>query len=478
VFISYAREATDLAHDEAVRELWLYLRTNGVDARLDLPAEEQRQDWAAWMAEEIRVARFVLIIASAAYRQRGDGQAPASEGRGVRWEAALIREEIYADRPAALRKFLPVVLPGQSVDGLPTWLGPRTTTHYDLTAFPDGGGTKRLLRLLTDQPYESDPPLGPLPVLPPRGPGSWQPGTGFSSNGATEFVSPHLVAPLRRLFLHFFDPHFLDEVSSGRNPDSVAAEAVRATRFAILAAETVFVPAASYIESDLCARTVNEYRALFDIGQIVLVGGEANLVDFATTKLLQYEQHSDRFRKYEAVLSSTDVTPPFRSRTRSATDDIVRAWYDRLGDLAPLLAGIPPAELSGLENRWAAVPTKLTGRAFTPEYAIPALFAPAPKPGAEIVVAKRVGSKINTDYFRSYTTELDAGIVTELHYLRSPRIGPSAIDLPFGPLLRAFAELGVLDRVESAPAEHLIELRGDRQLSATMAGVIESARAP
>jgi hypothetical protein len=167
VFISYAREPTDPAHDEAVRQLWLYLRTNGVDARIDLPAEEQPQDWSIWMLREVREARFVLVIASAAYRRRGDGEAPASEGRGVQWEAALIREEVYTDREAATRKFLPVVLPGQSVEGIPTWLGPNTTTHYDLTAFPSGD-TERLLRLFTDQPYELDPPLGPPPVLPPR----------------------------------------------------------------------------------------------------------------------------------------------------------------------------------------------------------------------------------------------------------------------------------------------------------------------
>jgi len=46
---------------------------------------------------------------------------------------------------------------------------------------------------------------------------------------------------------------------------------------------------------------VNAYRPLFETGQIVLVGGEANIVDFAATKLLQYERDGDRFRRYEAI---------------------------------------------------------------------------------------------------------------------------------------------------------------------------------
>ena len=50
VFISYAHE--DQAHEDRVRDLWVFLRTQGIDARLDLPAAEQRQDWAQWMTQE------------------------------------------------------------------------------------------------------------------------------------------------------------------------------------------------------------------------------------------------------------------------------------------------------------------------------------------------------------------------------------------------------------------------------------------
>jgi len=165
VFISYAHDSDD--HQEAVRDLWILLRGCGIDARLDLPAAERRQDWPLWMLEQIREADFVLVIASPAYRRRAEGTATADEGRGVQFEAALLREELYRDRDAGMGKFLPVVLPGQSADDIPAYLGQTTATHYRVTEMTQAG-VERLLRVLTDQPLEVEPPLGQIPKLPSR----------------------------------------------------------------------------------------------------------------------------------------------------------------------------------------------------------------------------------------------------------------------------------------------------------------------
>lgn len=167
VFISYAHD--DLAHEEHVREFWTFLRAHGVDARLDKPAAERRRDWPLWMLREAREARFMLVAVSPAYRQRAEGEAPAGEGLGVQWEAALIREEVYTDREAALDRFIPVVLPGCSQADIPVWLGRGTSTNYAVPEFTVAAAD-RLLRLLTDQPYETEPPLGQQLVLAPRSP--------------------------------------------------------------------------------------------------------------------------------------------------------------------------------------------------------------------------------------------------------------------------------------------------------------------
>ncbi|WP_322767000.1 CHAT domain-containing protein, partial [Frankia sp. Cr1] len=167
VFISYAHESE--AHAEAVRDLWVLLRRFGVDARLDRPAAEQRQDWPLWMIEQVREADFVLVVVSPAYRRRAEGQAGADEGRGVQFEAALIREALYAQRAITLERVLPVVLPGMSTADIPVFLQPTAATSYPVGAFTLAG-VERLLRVLTGQPGETEPPVGQVPPLGVRAP--------------------------------------------------------------------------------------------------------------------------------------------------------------------------------------------------------------------------------------------------------------------------------------------------------------------
>jgi hypothetical protein len=168
VFISYAHD--DAAHQERVRDFWLFLRANGVDARLDLPAAERRQDWAQWMTRQIRDAGRIVVVASPEYRRRAEGDAGPDEGRGVQFEARLIRDRFYADQDAGLQLVLPVVLPGGSAGDLPLWLAPASTTHYPVTGYTVAGA-EALLRVLTGQPLETEPDLGTVPYLPPRGTG-------------------------------------------------------------------------------------------------------------------------------------------------------------------------------------------------------------------------------------------------------------------------------------------------------------------
>jgi hypothetical protein len=166
VFLSYAREPGDPSHKEAVFQLWTLLRSCGVDARLDLGEAHQRRDWALWRGQQIREACYVLVIASPAYRRCAEGRGDASEERDVQWEARLIRETFFAD-PHALNRLIPVVLPGQSKDGVPDFLGRDTSGVYTVSDFTVQGA-EPLLRLLTNQPEIVEPPLGPVPELKPR----------------------------------------------------------------------------------------------------------------------------------------------------------------------------------------------------------------------------------------------------------------------------------------------------------------------
>jgi len=165
-FISYAHASDE--HVEAVRSLWILLRRLGIDAQLDRAADDRRRDWPLWMLEQVREADFVLVVASEEYCKRAEGRAGDDEGRGVQFEAALIRDAVYAAPNGSLSHFLPVLLPGEGVAGIPAFLRPNSATHYTVEPI-DETGVERLLRVLTGQPEEVEPALGTIPRLPPRG---------------------------------------------------------------------------------------------------------------------------------------------------------------------------------------------------------------------------------------------------------------------------------------------------------------------
>lgn len=103
VLISYAHDPNGPGHAEMVRRLWEFLRSRGANARLDLPTPGQRQDWSPWMADEIRAADAMLVIAS----PRLPGARPEPEGvpHGVQWRHAgqgLVLAATHA-RPASSR---------------------------------------------------------------------------------------------------------------------------------------------------------------------------------------------------------------------------------------------------------------------------------------------------------------------------------------------------------------------------------------
>lgn len=168
VFLSYAHEDDGGVHAEQVRTLWLLLRNNNINARLDRTAAEQPQNWPLWMRREYQAADYVLVVASPAYKRRAEGTETPGVGEGVAWEAGLLREEVYRDPAGWHRRILRVVLPGGSREDLPDFLGGHAVTHYTIDPLT-AVGAEKLLRYLVARPYETEPPLGPRPRLEPRG---------------------------------------------------------------------------------------------------------------------------------------------------------------------------------------------------------------------------------------------------------------------------------------------------------------------
>jgi hypothetical protein len=145
VLVSFAHESAE--HEDLVREFWLFLREQRIDARIDLTAGEQRQDWPRWMEEQIAAADFVVVVASPEYRRRAGTDPPADRGLGVRWEGRMLRDRVYRDPDGALKWVVPVVLPGRSAEEIPGFLVPISETYFAVSEFTVAGAEK-LLRFL------------------------------------------------------------------------------------------------------------------------------------------------------------------------------------------------------------------------------------------------------------------------------------------------------------------------------------------
>lgn len=157
VFISYAQESDP--HSAWVLALAYKLAHWGILPVIDRFCNWPKRGWRAWMSEQIESADWVLIVCTAEYLRRFDGNAPAGIGRGVRWESLHITQQLY-DHKLSNKRFVPVLPPGEDEGSIPLPLrdNPKFHLHSEFEA---------LYRLLTDQPATPAPVPGKLRRLPP-----------------------------------------------------------------------------------------------------------------------------------------------------------------------------------------------------------------------------------------------------------------------------------------------------------------------
>jgi hypothetical protein len=138
VFVTYSHDTPE--HKDLVRQFCTFLRRDtGVDIHLDQWYDDGGRDWSAWAIEQMTHADFILAIASPAYKQRAEGLAAADEGRGSQFEAAMIRDDLTRDLPGETRRILSVVLPGRSIEEIPKFMRPYSTTHFIIPEFTHHG---------------------------------------------------------------------------------------------------------------------------------------------------------------------------------------------------------------------------------------------------------------------------------------------------------------------------------------------------
>ncbi|HEX4956001.1 MAG TPA: TIR and AAA domain-containing protein, partial [Thermoanaerobaculia bacterium] len=162
VFVSYAHEPGNPAHGDRVLALADRLRNDGVPTQLDQYVGVPPKGWQLWMEDEIEAADVVLVVATETYERRRRGREVPGKGLGVRWEGAIISQELY-DNALHNTKFFAVIFEPSDSAHVPFFL--KTFGWFEVASEE---GYVRLHRHLTGQPEVTAPPVGDLVPRPSK----------------------------------------------------------------------------------------------------------------------------------------------------------------------------------------------------------------------------------------------------------------------------------------------------------------------
>lgn len=156
VFISYSHDSDE--HSERVRGLHASLSRDGCECRLDIYRDSD-EDWPLWMTQQLIDADFILCVVSETYDRRFRDKELPDIGKGVGWEAGLIRRLLYAKKLHNDRVF-PVLFDRADEQHIPLEL-----QGYDFFLLDSPAGYEALLRKVLNRPLYTAPEIGIPPEL-------------------------------------------------------------------------------------------------------------------------------------------------------------------------------------------------------------------------------------------------------------------------------------------------------------------------
>lgn len=157
VFISYSHQSAEYEHK--VLSFTNKLRSEGIDANVDLYEEAPSEGWPRWMENQIRAADFVLVISSKSYYDKCYSN---TKGKGVSWEVNIVYQHIY-DADSKNTKFIPVFFDENDIQYILTPL--KSYTFYNIGT---KDGYEKLYWRLCGVNQAHKPPLGKLKPLPEK----------------------------------------------------------------------------------------------------------------------------------------------------------------------------------------------------------------------------------------------------------------------------------------------------------------------
>lgn len=164
-FVSWSHG--DNTWTETILEFTSKIRGLGIDADVDLfHAHDADVNWTTYGPQAIEDYDFVLLTVSRAYKERWEGRNDPSTGAGTAREANALKALFNVNQQAFYRKVKVVVLPGATMDDIPSELK-AAVQHFEIAQITEAA-LEDLLRTLTGKPAYPRPPLGEVPALEPR----------------------------------------------------------------------------------------------------------------------------------------------------------------------------------------------------------------------------------------------------------------------------------------------------------------------
>lgn len=151
VFISYASD--DANNQIWVKKLACQLRSNGINARVDLFHLKPGQDLPQWMTNELIMADKVLMICDKHYAYKSD-----FKKGGVGWESMIIQGDMLAH--SNTNKYI-CIIKGEDIDtSIPIYAKSKFGLKWDNRSLTNNQFNELLLHLFD---CDIEPPLGPIP---------------------------------------------------------------------------------------------------------------------------------------------------------------------------------------------------------------------------------------------------------------------------------------------------------------------------
>lgn len=157
VFISYSHQNAE--YENKILNFANKLRSEGIDANVDLYEEAPAEGWPRWMENQIRNSDFVLVVSSKSYYNKCYSP---QKGKGISWEVNMVYQQIY-DSNSENIKFVPVFFDENDADFILTPLKP--FTYYNISSKEDYEKLYWRLRGITKV---QKPKLGKLRPLPQK----------------------------------------------------------------------------------------------------------------------------------------------------------------------------------------------------------------------------------------------------------------------------------------------------------------------